>query len=94
MYTYNGLQRIQRVLRRILLIVDIGFGNDVILLVTTDEVDVLLTIVVDGGLQAQLLVNGLLERVAEIGNFLDKLDEFLEFQTKEDGGCDGAYGDG
>ena len=54
----------------------------------------LLAVVVDRCLQAQLLVNGLLERVAEVGYFLDELDEFFELQPKEYGGSDGADADG
>ena len=59
---------------------------------TTHQIDVLLTIVIDRGLQAQLFVNGLLKCVAEIGHLLDEFDELLQFQTKKNGGCDGANG--
>ena len=92
MHTYHRLQRVQRILRRILLVVDIGLRDNVVFLMTTHQVDVLLAIVVDGCLQAQLLVDGLVERLTEVGHFLDKLDKFLQLQTKEYGGRDGAYG--
>ena len=51
-----------------------------------------LSVVVDRSFQAQLFVNGLIERLAEVGNLLDELDEFLQFQTEEYGGGDGAHG--
>ena len=85
MHTNNGLQRVQRVLRGILLVVDIGLGDDVVLLVTTHQVDVLLAVIVDRCLQAQLLIDGLVERLAEVGHLLDKLDQFLQLQAKEHG---------
>ena len=64
MHSNHCLQRVQRILRRILLVVDVGLGDDVVRLVAADEVDVLLAIVVDRCFQTQLLVNGLFEGIS------------------------------
>ena len=61
---------------------------------TAHQIDVLLAVVIDRGLQAQLLIDGLVECLAEVGHLLDELDEFFELQPKEYGGSDGADADG
>jgi len=94
MHTNNGLQSIETVLRGVLLVVDIGFRNDVVLLVAAHQIDVLLAIVIDTGLQAQLLIDGLVESLAEVGHLLDELNQFLQFQAKKYGRCDGTDADG
>ena len=58
------------------------------------QVDVLLAVVIDRCLQAQLLIDGLVECLAEVGHLLDKLNQFLQLQAEEYGGCDGANADG
>ena len=75
MYTDNRLQRVQRILRGVLFVVDVRFGDDVILLMSADKVDVLLSVVVHRSLQAQLLIDSLIELLAEVGHLLD---EFLQ----------------
>ena len=57
---------------------------------TAHQIDVLLTVVIHRSLQAQLLVNRLVEDLAEIRHLFDELDEFLQFQTEEHGRCDGT----
>ena len=94
MHTNHRLQRVQGVFSRILLVVNIGFWDDVILLMTAHQIDVLLTVIVDRGLQAQLLINGFFERIAEVGHLLDELDQFLQFQTEEHRRRDGTNRDG
>ena len=60
----------------------------------TKEVDVFLAVVVDRSLQAQLLINGLVEGLAEVGHLLDELHQFLQLQAEEYGRSDGTYTDG
>ena len=61
---------------------------------TAHQVDVFLAVVVDRGLQAQLLIDSLIKGLAEVGHLLDELDQFFQLQTKEHGGCDGTNADG
>ena len=72
MYTDNCLQRVQRILRGVLFVVDVRFRDDVILLMSADKVDVLLSVVVHRSLQAQLLIDSLVELLAEVGHLLDE----------------------
>ena len=60
----------------------------------TDEVDVLLTVVIHRCLQAQLLVDSLIEGLAEVRYFFDEFLQFLQLQAEEDGRCDSAYAHG
>ena len=57
---------------------------------TAHQVDVLLAVVVHRSLQAQLLVNGLVEGLTEVGYLLDKLFQFLQLQTEEHRRCHGT----
>ena len=91
MYAHHGLQRVQRVFGGLLLVVDIGFGNDVVLLVSAHQVDVFLAVVVHRGFLSQLLVDSLGEGLAEVGHLLDERLQFLQFQAQEHGGRDGTH---
>ena len=53
----------------------------------------LLAVVVHRCLQAQLLIDGLVERLAEVGHLLDKLDQLLQLQSEEHRRGDGAHAD-
>ena len=94
MYTDNGLQCVQRVFRGVLLIVDIGLWDNVILFVPAHQIDVLLSIVIHRSLQAQLLVYSLLKGLAEVGHLLDNLKQLLQLQSEEYGRGDGTDRDG
>ena len=90
-YTNYGLQCVQRIFCRILLVINISLGNDIILLMTTYQVDMLLTIVVDRSLQAQLLIYSLIKSLTKIGHILNESNQFLQLQAQEDSRCDGTY---
>ena len=55
------------------------------------QVDVLLAVLIDRSLQAQLLVYGFLERLAEVGYLFDKCLQFLTFQCEEYARRDGTH---
>ena len=93
MHTHHCLQGVETVFRGVFLVVDVGLRNDVILLMTAHQVDVLFAVVVDRGLQAQLLIDSLIKGLAEVGHLLDELDQFFQLQTEEHGRCDGTNAD-
>ena len=58
---------------------------------TANQVDMLLTVIVYRCLEAQLLVNSLVECLAEVRYLLDELDKFLQFQAEEYGWGNSTY---
>ena len=83
MDAHNRLQCVERVFGRCLVVVNVCFGDNVVLLVAADKVDMLLTVVVDCGLQAQVVIDSVVELLAEIRFFFDKFLKHRRFQLKE-----------
>lgn len=90
---YYRLKGVQRIFRRVLLVVDIRLRNDIVLFVSADQVDVFLTVVVDRSLQTQLLIDSLVELGTEVGHLTDKFLQILQLQREEDGRSDGTHTD-
>jgi hypothetical protein len=93
MDSYHCLEGIEGILGGVFLIVDIGFGDDVVLFVSAHEVDVFLSVDVDGGLEAEMFIDGVLELLTEVGDFIDEGLEFGALQGEEYTGGDAANGD-
>ena len=91
MNTNNGLESVERILCWVLLIVDICLRNDIVFLMTANQVDMLLTVIVYRCLEAQLLVNCLVECLAEVRYLLDELNKFLQLQAEEYGWGNSTY---
>ena len=72
MNTDNGLQSVQRIFGRIFIIIDVSFGDNIILFVSADKVDVFFAVVVNGCFETQMIVNGIVELLAEIWSFADE----------------------
>ena len=70
--TYHRLQGIERILSWILFVINIGLRNDVVFLMTTHQVNVLLTMLIHCSLQAQLLIHSIVELLTEVWDLLDE----------------------
>ena len=94
MYTYYGLQGVERILCGVLLIVDVCLRDNVVLLVSANQVYVLLAVLVYGSLDAEVFLNGIAKLLAELRVIFDNLFEHRGVELQEYRVSHGTYRDG
>ena len=89
-HTHYCLESVEGIFAWCILIVDIRLGDDVVFLMSAEQFDMLLAMVIDAGLESELLVHSLVEGLAEVRHLVNELDELFEFEAEEDSGSDGS----